>query len=557
MKKQISKVLLLFSTVILFNCQNDDLQKTEPIIENQNEYLIDQISFKEVKENAKAFQKLKEAGTRNASLTGRGVFNDDYGVFIDTTNIMMIEKDGNRSFTFQIINESNDGEIKNLILNSTDGENYKAYIASYLLSPEEWVKISNGEMINDNLPSSVTEFSQFARGGVIGDGADCIDIYTITQLYCKDSGGRIIKDNGDLGSGCVGMSWPVETKIYKIAGDCMSSGGGLYGPGTPSNPGDPTNPNTGGGGGTGSPNNPINNPGTNNPSPPIITTPILLYAIVPFVNGLSAEQKLWWNTATTQLKQDIIKFLQKNQTEEAEDYVKGLIDYANLNNNSSESLQEIKNILDILDDGLIEGQPVVVGPDLPINNMANYLSGFNTTQPATITIYADQPVAGKHNVFSGSNVGHAFISIKQGTKIKTLGFYPQNSASSIAPNPLTPQPNDFVSTPGIFQNDQGHSYDVSITVSITASQLSSTLNGIISVAQSNPSYNIGSMNCSDLAIIIFKSSTNVNIPSCESPRLYWSGQTPATLGQILRTLTLPPGATRNTTGGTAPLNSSN
>lgn len=101
MKKQILKVLLFCSVVLFFNCQNDDLQKNEPIVENQNEYIVNQISFKKLKENAKAFQKLKE----DTSLMGRGVFNEDYGVFIDTTNIMMIEKDGKHSFTFQIINE--------------------------------------------------------------------------------------------------------------------------------------------------------------------------------------------------------------------------------------------------------------------------------------------------------------------------------------------------------------------------------------------------------------------------------------------------------------------
>ena len=63
------------------------------------------------------------------------------------------------------------------------------------------------------------------------------------------------------------------------------------------------------------------------------------------------------------------------------------------------------------------------------------------------------------------------------------------------------------------------------------------------------------MNCSDLAIIIFNNS-NVEIPSCESPGP-WSGQTPATLGEVIRDLLLPSGATNNTTGGFAPANNNN
>jgi hypothetical protein len=44
--------------------------------------------------------------------------------------------------------------------------------------------------------------------------------------------------------------------------------------------------------------------------------------------------------------------------------------------------------------------------------------------------------------------------------------------------------------------------------------------------------------------------------SCESPGP-WDGQTPATLGEEIRTINLPYGATRNTTGGETPANNSN
>lgn len=290
------------------------------------------------------------------------------------------------------------------------------------------------------------------------------------------------------------------------------------------------------------------------------TSPNIKTPLFTFISSLSPEQREWWaDVQNISIKIPMIAFLNKNSnSEESEDFVVELINFALANSNSPEAIEEIKNVLDILDDGLINAQPVVVAPDLPITNMADYLNCFDTSQPATITIYADQPKAGTHNLTSSSDgVGHAFISIRQGTKVKTLGFYPQSSSSSAVPNPLTIQPNDFSSTPGVFGNDQQHSYDVSITVPITATQLSNTITGIISVAQNNPSYNLGSMNCTDSAIIIFESNTNINIPSCESPRLYWSGQTPGTLGQVIRTITLPAGATRNTTGGTAPLNSSN
>lgn len=189
--------------------------------------------------------------------------------------------------------------------------------------------------------------------------------------------------------------------------------------------------------------------------------------------------------------------------------------------------------------------------------MTDYLSCFDLTQSATLTIYADQPVTGSHSIFSfAESVGHAFISIKQGTKVKTFGFYPQCSPCSLIPNSATPMPTDFLSVNGVFGNDQNHSYDVSLSTCVNSTQLNNIISGSIAVTQSSPMYNLGFMNCTDLAIIIFGNQTNINIPSCESPSL-WIGQTPGTLGQIIRNLELPLGTTRNITGGSAPSNSSN
>ena len=54
----------------------------------------------------------------------------------------------------------------------------------------------------------------------------------------------------------------------------------------------------------------------------------------------------------------------------------------------------------------------------------------------------------------------------------------------------------------------------------------------------------------------FESNTNVNIPNCESPGP-WSGQTPGTLGQIIRNMPTPTGGVKNTTGGSTPNNNCN
>jgi hypothetical protein len=159
--------------------------------------------------------------------------------------------------------------------------------------------------------------------------------------------------------------------------------------------------------------------------------------------------------------------------------------------------------------------------------------------------------------YKNDGVGHAFISIKQGNNIATLGFYPQGSVGSIIPNNLTLDPTDFYSTPGIFGNNQGHTFDVSLTVPINSSSLTNLINGIINVAENNPVYNLGSLNCTDFAIMAIESNTNINIPSCESPRAYWNGQTPGTLGEVIRNMPTPAGGSKNTNGGNAPNNNCN
>lgn len=282
-----------------------------------------------------------------------------------------------------------------------------------------------------------------------------------------------------------------------------------------------------------------------------------------FKASLSTSQlQLYENGLDFFTKSNINNFLFLNAySVESQIYVGKLLDYLNTNNNSPEAVEEINTILDLLDDGKIDGQDVVFAPDLPITNMTEYLSIFNTSQPAVITLSADQPRTGSHAPFNSLNInskaGHAILTIKQGTKVRSLGFYPENTAASIMPNTVTLDPTDFLSVPSSFGNDENHDFDVSISTPITAAQLLSTINNIKSLFQSNAFYNIKTSNCANFAITIFNSNTSVTIPSCESPRIYWSGQTPATLGEVIKSMNLPSGSTKNTTGGTIPANNSN
>lgn len=83
--------------------------------------------------------------------------------------------------------------------------------------------------------------------------------------------------------------------------------------------------------------------------------------------------------------------------------------------------------------------------------------------------------------------------------------------------------------------------------------MTNLISNIITFADSEPLYNLGSSNCTDLAIVMFESQTGVEIPNCESPTP-WNGQTPGTLGEVIRNMPTPLGGTINTIGGNAPSN---
>jgi hypothetical protein len=127
--KKLSVLLLLIIATIFSSCETEKDYITS---ENSNQkYQLKEISFAEFKTNQAAFQKLKEAHSKkNSTLKQKGVYNEDYGVFIDTTNIILVQKENKHSITFQIADEEVINKIQNLVLTSKDDGGYTAYIAT-------------------------------------------------------------------------------------------------------------------------------------------------------------------------------------------------------------------------------------------------------------------------------------------------------------------------------------------------------------------------------------------------------------------------------------------
>lgn len=542
-KFKIITSLLLIAAVCFQSCEKEqDEELKSNSISTQN-VRVKKVSYRDFKSNRKAVEGLKSAIVkRNPSLiNSRTVYDEEFGVYVDTTNIVVNETPDSETITMSILSEEDLTQVENLILVLNDDGSYRAYIAEYDLTEDQLDAVSRGESIEGIFPTSITEIDDSSKISITGS---CASTSYYTVHSCYNSNGDVMADNGELGNGCVGMSFDVTYEIITVDLSCLTSGGGTSGTDSTGGTGSSTGGTGGSTGGTGGSVGGGGSSGSYSIYDTIINTIFvpctecieLTPELANFLEGLPPELIDFWSSLTDRQRDVFLAYLNQN-------------DYSN------ESIEELKNILDIMDDGMVNGEPVLVAPDLPITDMTDYLSCFNTSEGATITIYADQPVSGEHTVYAPlMNVGHAFISIQQGSNVATLGFYPQCSPCSLMPNIATPDPTDFASVSGVFGNDEGHDFDVSLSVAIDSISLTNLIDGFISVANSSPLYNLGSNNCTDVAIMAFESTSAIDIPNSESPGP-WNGQTPATLGEKLRDMETPAGGTKNETGGNASNNS--
>jgi hypothetical protein len=165
-----------------------------------------------------------------------------------------------------------------------------------------------------------------------------------------------------------------------------------------------------------------------------------------------------------------------------------------------------------------------------IKDLKLFLNCIDTNNPATITIYIDQPVLGERAVRSGDNVGHTFIGITQKqangsiTVSRIFGFYPKSEFVT----PFNP------SGPSSLGNDQGHTYDISIPIQVSPEKLSSIINYIINDTPTE--YHLSNFNCTSYGIGI-ASICGVSLPntiSCWTAGINGCGNNPGDLGEDLK-----------------------
>ncbi|MEQ3662288.1 MAG: hypothetical protein ABNG96_06310, partial [Flavobacterium sp.] len=492
---------------------------------------IKRITIKDAVVNTNAFNKLTKPTKQIKNINGR-VINDTINNFsIETESGTYIEKENYHSYTFKVIRENgSDFLLENIVVDKYNDSDYRTFLYQYDITQDELNLINNNQYVdlNNKISIIVLENSSISNYLNTNSKIDYNSMCYVSNTYYVEGSficplgnhnysnypscdffkdGTVLPTHGN---------WATDVSLTP----CVDAGGINN---TDAGNESPSGEN--GGSGTG---------GSSTTTP---TTTNYQKLREKCITENNPEVSSWLNQPeNADIKNDVIDYLENSVNPD------GLQSTESCYDESSEEFQNVMDMYDILDDGMVNGEPILVGPDVPIYDMAEYLSCFNTSLGATITIYADQPTSGAHDLLGDDGVGHAFVSIKQGTNIATLGFYPISTTGSV-----------FGATPGIYGNDQNHSYDVSISVSVSSIKLTQIIGNLIS--NTDPIYELHQYNCTDVAVGIGNVS-GMNIPSCESPSV-WNGDTPGTLGEMIRNMPTPSGGSKNLTGGNAPLNNCN
>jgi hypothetical protein len=206
-----------------------------------------------------------------------------------------------------------------------------------------------------------------------------------------------------------------------------------------------------------------------------------------------------------------------------------------------------------------------------ITDIAQYFGCFTIESgPATsysVQVCVDQPDPGTRtpwtftsSAFGGSsvgnnpvNVGHTFLILTEnngGTIItRNVGFYPTTFVS--------PTPPKYASTQGMLNDDEDHSYNISLTISNVSSTDFQQILNYVSLGN-NPgfSYDINSNNCSTFAISAVGAG-GIALPITKGTWPNGSGDDPGDLGEDIANMTLGSNMVRNPADSppTNPINS--
>jgi hypothetical protein len=180
-----------------------------------------------------------------------------------------------------------------------------------------------------------------------------------------------------------------------------------------------------------------------------------------------------------------------------------------------------------------------------------------TDHTYTVTVCVDQPIPGTRLPWrlqdgpqssSAANnpvdVGHTFLIFSEtyggNTITRNVGFYPRTGV-----NPWYP------SDQGQLNNNEGSSYNISLTITINSAQFFNMLNYVSQGNNPGYSYDLNSNNCTTFAIKTLQAGS-VNLSSQIGVWFKGSGYDPGDLGEDIRNMSLSSGMVRNTVQSSHP-----
>lgn len=289
---QISKALLLCSMLYFSSCVNDDFIENQYL---QNEIKISSryISFNQVKGNKNVFEKFKNVeenikiSKKNSSnQNARFVYLSQFDFSIDTDQILLIEKEDYKSYTFPIYRDNETDKTENLVITEFRGL-VNSYISKYNLTKNDKAILENNQYLN---LTDITEIKSLeARSGGEpcyeqisipiewnSQGQVTVSMYFAVEVPCPDESGSSGSD-GSSDGGDDGSDGGEDS-----SGSGLSWGGFPWNGGWNDGEGSDSGVYNGGAGSTGSPDggntyNPLN-PYTSlidADGNPIITSPVL------------------------------------------------------------------------------------------------------------------------------------------------------------------------------------------------------------------------------------------------------------------------------------------
>ncbi len=532
MKEHIKKInfLLTIVTVLLFTgCENEPIEKEA----NTTGIIFKKISLKnqvKSKTDSKLIETINYIISLRPTLNNITKYNAIYDFYINQEKGKYIKTAKTVSYTFPIYRLAGDHKLENIVFTQNISGNYDVAIIKYDVI--EAVFLSQPY---NRLPKPI-QYKAIKTSNMANKGEDPIDAGPggewVGVLVCCNNGHGSSGGVHVAGGNCTNSNFLYTTYIY-IDNNSGNTGGGIstsptdyYGTGAI---------NTTASGGDGF---------INPYAPNIQYQDIPVYDDIEYINNVKSQyfyEKLYyasklWISKNGSVFNEIIEYqIQNNWSDDSRNFA-----YSVINEIISTPTNSLPSNVEIF-------RP---NPANEIKDIKDYLKCFDMSQPAVFTLYVDQPAPNSNASHVGTDVGHTFISIRQGGIRRVLGF---NVTESLYP-PITK------SCPGSFTNDSGHQFDVSISLNINSTQLTNLIN--YTLANSTATYNLDTFNCTDFGMNAIK-LTGITLPTAYGTYQtdvsgivvqVGAGDNPGQLGQNIRNLPESPGVVKTTSTGSAASN---